>query len=220
LIARTLFVVAALAAALPAAAQMSRAGRSEIYLSPTFTDSKTYNFDHGTSANVDTGFGLTFGYAYNFDSRLQAGIEFGWSEADYRTTVQPGPGNPSVNPLGTLSSTLETWTVRFTGTYNFLTSNFTPFITGGLGWTSVDTNIPSGLPESFCWYYPWYGQYCGTYVPTYSTTKFSYNAGVGLRLDAGSGVFRALINQQWIDLGGSYGSSSITQYRIDFGVKF
>ena len=57
-------------------------------------------------------------------------------------------------------------------------------------------------------------------MPTYSTTKFSYNANAGLRLDVGAGVFRALVNQQWIDLGGSYGSSSVTQWRIDFGTKF
>ena len=144
MIARTLLLLAALAAALPASAQMSRAGRSEIYLGPQFTDSKSYSFDGGTTAKVDTGFGLVFGYNYNFNSHLQAGVEFGWSEADYRATVNPGLGN--ANATGSFTSTLETWTVRFTGTYNFLSSNFTPFVGGGLGWTSVDTNIPTGLP--------------------------------------------------------------------------
>jgi len=101
-----------------------------------------------------------------------------------------------------------------------LAGNFTPFVTGGLGWTYIDTNIPAGLPESFCWYYPWYGSYCSTYVPTKSTTRFSYNAGLGLRLDVGKGVFRGMVNSQWADFGGSYGSSNFIQYRIDFGVKF
>jgi hypothetical protein len=33
-------------------------------------------------------------------------------------------------------------------------------------------------------------------------------------------VFRAIVSEQWIDFGGSYGSSAVTQFRIDFGTKF
>jgi len=57
-------------------------------------------------------------------------------------------------------------------------------------------------------------------VPTHDTTKFSYNAGAGLRYDVGRGFFRALVNAQWVDFGGNYGSSNVTQFRIDFGTKF
>jgi len=28
------------------------------------------------------------------------------------------------------------------------------------------------------------------------------------------------VSEQWIDFGGSYGSSAVTQFRIDFGTKF
>ena len=110
--------------------------------------------------------------------------------------------------------------MRFLGTYHFMEGNFTPFVTGGLGWTYIDSNIPTGLPENVCWYYPWYGSYCASYVPTATSTKFSYNAGVGLRAEMGRGFIRGMINQQWIDFGGNYGSDSVTQYRIDFGIKF
>ena len=95
-------------------------------------------------------------------------------------------------------------------------SNFTPFVTAGLGWTYIDTNIPSGPPETWCWY--WYG--CSTFVPTETSTEFSYNAGLGLRLDVGKGVFRFLVNSQWVDYGGSYGGDSVIQYRLDIGTKF
>jgi opacity protein-like surface antigen len=215
---KTLIIIAALLAALPAAAQSSRSGRGEIYIGPVFTDGKNYSFDGGTTARTDTGFGINFGYAYNFNSHVQAGIDLVWGEADYRATVQPGPGNP--NTARGISGTLETGTVRFFGSYHFLTGAFTPFVTGGLGWTYVDTNIPAGLPENICWAYPWYGYYCATYVPTAATTKFSYNGGAGLRFDAGRGVFRLLVNSQWMDFGGSYGSANVIQYRFDFGTKF
>jgi len=217
---RTMATIAALAllAAAPAVAQTNRAGRSEIYLAPTFTDGKNYSFEGGSSARTDTGTGLTLGFAHNFNPHLSAGVELAWGEQDYRATVQPGVGN--LNAAGQISGTIESSTLRFFGTYNLLASNFTPFVTGGLGWTYVDTNIPSGLPENVCWAYPWYGVYCATYVPTQTTTKFSYNAGAGLRLDAGRGVFRLLVNSQWVDFGGSYGSSNVIQYRLDIGTKF
>jgi len=207
------------AAAASAMAQSSqRAGRNEIYLGPVFIDGKSYSFDGGSSARTDTGYGLAFGWARNFSPHVSGGIEIEWAEQDYRASVQPGPGNP--NLTGTINGTVESRTIRFLGTYNFSTAAFTPFVTGGLGWSWVDTNIPSGLPENVCWYYPWWGQYCASYVPTHDTTKFSYNAGAGLRYDVGRGFFRALVNAQWVDFGGNYGSSNVTQFRIDFGTKF
>ena len=216
---RLLALMVTLVMAAPVLAQSSqRAGRNEVYLAPVFTDGKSYSFEGGSSAKTDTGYGLLFGWARNFTPHVTGGIEIEWDNQDYRATVQPGLGNS--NFAGQISGTVESRTIRFLGSYNFSTAAFTPFVTGGLGWTWVDTNIPSGLPENFCWYYPWYGSYCSSYVPTHNTTKFSYNAGAGLRYDYGTGVFRALVNQQWVDFGGSYGSSGVTQFRIDFGTKF
>jgi opacity protein-like surface antigen len=212
-------IAAALLVAAPAAAQSSRrAGHSEIYLAPTFTDGKSYSFEGGTTARTDTGVGITLGFAHNFSQRLSAGVDLVWSEQDYRATVQARPDTP--NAPSQINGTLESSTLRFNGTYHLLESNFTPFVTGGLGWTFLDTNIPSGLPENVCWAYPWYGYYCTSYVPTQSTTKFSYNVGAGVRMDVGRGVFRFLVNSQWMDFGGSYGSSNVIQYRIDLGTKF
>lgn len=215
---RNLLVIVALLAAASAHAQSTRGGKGEFYLSPVFTDGKNYSFDGGSTATTDTGFGFTMGYAFNFDQHKALGVEFAWSDQDYRATVTPGIGNG--NTAVDIRGALETWTVRFFGTYHFMEGNFTPFVTGGLGWTYIDTNIPTGLPQNVCWSYPWYGGYCGTYVPTATSTKFSYNAGVGLRMELGKGFVRGMVNQQWLDFGGSYGSNSVTQYRLDFGVKF
>jgi len=213
-----ILVITALLAAAPAHAQSTRGGKGEFYLSPVFTDGNSYNFEGGSSARTDTGFGFTLGYAFNFDQKRALGIEFAWSDQDYVANVQGGTGNLGNN--GTIRAALETWTVRFLGTYHFMEGNFTPFVTGGLGWTYIDSNIPTGLPENLCWYYPWYGSYCATYVPTATSTKFSYNAGLGLRMEMGKGFIRGMVNQQWVDFGGNYGNDSVTQYRIDFGVKF
>src|SRR5687767_4537796 len=209
---------ALLVAAAPALAQSQRARHGELYLYPVFTDGKNYSFEGGSTARTDTGFGIGIGYNYNFTPHVSAGFEVEWNEQDYRANVQPGPNNNF--SARQISGRVDSRTLRFQGTYNLLPSNFTPYATGGLGWTYIDTNIPAGLPESFCWYYPWYGTYCSTYVPTETTTKFSYNAGIGLRLDVGKAFFRGQVNSQWTDFGGSYGSASLIQYRIDFGTKF
>lgn len=215
---KLVLIATLLAAAAPAGAQSRRANSNEIYLAPVFTEGKNYSFEGGSSARTDTGVGLTLGYARNFSPKLSAGVDIVWSEQDYRANVQPGLGNS--NSVRQINGTLESSTLRFNGTYHFSEKDFTPFVTGGLGWTYLDSNIPAGLPENVCWFYPWYGSYCATYVPTQTTTKFSYNLGAGLRLDVGKGLFRFLVNSQWMDFGGSYGSSNVIQCRIDFGIKF
>ena len=215
---RLLAVIVALVIAVPALAQTSRNRRNEFYGGPVFTDGKSYSFDGGSNAHTDTGVGLTLGWLHNFNPHMAAGVEIEWSEQDYRATVQPGPGNTF--GAQQINGTIESRTIRFLGTYHFSERAFTPYVTGGLGWSWVDTNIPSGLPENVCWYYPWWGTYCSTFVPTHNTTKFSYSLGAGLRYDYGKAVFRGQIHAQWIDFGGNYGSSYATQYRIDFGTKF
>lgn len=214
---KRLGLFAALLLAAACALAQSRAGKNEFYLFPVFTTGQTYSFEGGANATTDTGYGFGIGFARNFNPNLSAGIEFAWGSSDYRSTVLPGPGNSGapVNVRGTV----DTGTVRFTGTYNFLTSPLTPFITGGAGWTYVDSNIPSGPPQGVCWWYPWWGQVCGSYVPTASTTKFSYNAGLGLRQDFQQMFIRGLVNEQWVQIGSS-GTTAWTQWRIDVGWRF
>ena len=217
MIVRTAVLTAALLAAAPAVAQSHRAGAWEIYIGPVFTDGKNYSFDGGTSARTDTGVGFNFGFAKNLDAHWNVGMDLVWSEQDYHATVMSN--TPNLTGPRTISGTLETYTVRFFGTYNFSTGPFTPLVTAGLGWTYLDSNIPSGLPENVCWYYPYFYGYCTTYVPTHATTKFSYNAGAGVRYDFGKGLFRFLVNSQWADFGSSSYSNAI-QYRLDIGTKF
>src|SRR5262245_18914929 len=212
LVALALVVLAA-----PALAQ-SRAGRSDFYFSPTFTNSQNFTSEGGTAVQVDNGTGFGFGWDYNFDAHWAGGLEFAWGDADWRATVQPGEGNTS----GTrrINGTILTTSLRFTGTYNLASGPLTPFLAFNAGWTSGDTGIPDGLPQNLCWYYPWWGSYCGTYVPTKTTTRFSYGAGLGVRLDIGrSFVLRGMASQQYVDFG-NYSGTPWTQWRVDLGARF
>ena len=195
-----------------------RAGTNEFYISPLFTDSKNFTFDGGTTAHTDNGYGFGFGFARNFNANFAAGVEFGWSDIYYRTTMQGTGGNAgqTLNSSGNIS----TGTIRFNGTWNILSGPLTPLLTAGAGWTHIYTDVPSGPPQNSCWYYPWWGPVCTTYIPTQNTTKFSWNVGAGVRWDIGAYFVRGIVGQQSADIGGAQGNVDFTTWRLDFGLRF
>jgi Outer membrane protein beta-barrel domain len=201
-------------------AQASRAGKWEFTLQPQYTQGETFTGENGSTADIDSDYGFGFGFAYNFDDRFSLGGELTWSQADYRANIV---GDPATGNFGSFSTTGELYsnTLRLNGTWHILPGALTPFLTGGLGATYVDTNVPDGPPQSFCWYDPWWGYYCGTTVPTKNETYFSYMAGAGVRWDSPQSFFlRGLVARQWLDVGGGIGTPEFTQYRIDIGWKF
>jgi opacity protein-like surface antigen len=206
-------------AGLCAAQDSPRAGKWEFSLQPQYIESKSISSDRGSRAELDEAWGFGFGVAYNLNDHFALGGEFVWSEADYDATI--APDNPSQGVPFTVSGEIETATLRLNATFNLLKSAFTPFVTGGLGATYVDTNVPDGPPNTICWWDPWWGYYCGTDVPTKDETYFSYMAGAGLRWDSPGGFFlRGLVARQWVDVGDGIGTPGFTQYRIDLGWRF
>lgn len=184
-----------------------------------YGESETVHSDNSASADIDSGTGWGFGFGYNVDDHWAVDFNATWREADYKATTTPQAGNG--NGPQTFSGTLDTGTVAINGTYNFLARNLTPFVTGGIGATYVNTDIPDGLPVNVCWWDPWWGYYCGPVVPTKSDTYFSYNAGVGVRWDSSQSLFmRGIVSQQWIDAGGAAGTPRFTQYRFEIGARF
>ncbi len=196
-----------------------RAEHWEASFHVTETESETVNGDNSATADIDSGIGFGFGFGYNFNDHL--GLEFNtsWREADYTATTTPAAGNG--NGPQSFSGTLEVGTFAVNGVYNFLAKALTPFVTGGVGATYVNTDIPDGLPANVCWYDPWWGYYCGTVVPTKSETYFSYNVGAGVRWDSKGSLFlRGLVSKQWLDVGGGAGTPAFTQFRVDIGARF
>jgi outer membrane protein with beta-barrel domain len=212
-------VLAGGAAAATAQNSPPREKKWEFTLQPQYTHSQTFDSGNGSGGTIDSTLGFGFGVGYNLSNHLTLGGDFFWNTANYNATVAPAPGNP--NGPQTLAGTMETNTIRFNATWNFLASDFTPFVVGGIGSTYVNTNIPNGLPQNVCWYDPWWGYYCGTYLPTKVAYYVSYSAGGGLRWDLDRSVFlRAVAIRQWLDVSGSVGQYYTDQYRFDVGFKF
>ena len=189
-----------------------RAGTWDFYLPLVYADSATINGQGGSKVDINADFGFGFGFGYNFTENLQLNGIFSWNSRSYDATT--------VNTDGTTrkySNYMDTSTISLNGVYYFLNGNVTPFVSGGVGITYVDTNIQNGTGSTSCWYDPWWGYVCSSYVPTKTENDISYNAGVGVRYDA-SRQFALQFGyyKTWIDISKASGTSDFDIWRLDF----
>ncbi|MBX9629447.1 MAG: hypothetical protein K2X67_02905 [Burkholderiales bacterium] len=198
------------------AADSERGERWEATLQGRFTNSETLNFDNGASAKLGSSTGFGFGFAYNFDERLAAGVDLAWNNVNYSGSATPAGGGAAQ----AVSGTAYVSSLVINGTYHFFDRAFTPYVTGALGVTYTDTGIPAGVGTG-CWWYPWYGYVCGPVTYTKTSTDWTYAIGAGLRWDVTRGFFlRAGAYQQWLSAGAASGTPSFVVGRFDIGFKF
>ncbi len=190
-----------------------RAGTWDFYLPLSFTDSKTFNGEGGSSLDVNGDWGFGFGFGYNFTDRFQLNGLFNWSSRSYDAKV--------VRPDGTTdrySNWMETSTLSLNGVFYFLQGDIAPFVSGGVGITYVDTNIQNGPASGTCWWDPWWGYVCSSFVPTKTENAVSYSAGMGVRFDLNRQFsLQPSYNKAWIDISkASGGMPDFDVWRLDF----
>ena len=192
-----------------------RRRRYEITLQPLYVASRNIGADGGSTLEIDQGLGLGLGFGYNFTDKIALHVDGSWTRADYEAKIVTSTGGTT-----TASGTLDTGTVALNLSYYFLEGPLTPFVLGGIGWTFVDSNIPSGPPQGVCWWDPWVGYVCTSYQNTYTNDYFSYNLGLGVRWDLTAAFFlRGSLGWQWVDLGGP-GTTDFMGGRLDLGYLF
>lgn len=168
----------------------------------------------GASAKLEDDLGWGFGFGYNVNERFNIGFFTSWRYTNYN--AKRGVGGIAVDSLR-YSGSLETATIALSGDLNILPRKFTPYVSGAIGYTLVDTNIPINI-YSGCWYDPWYGYVCGTAVDTYTKDAASYSLGAGVRLEVSRAVFfKVGYERNWIDFGEAEGVDIL---RIDGGLMF
>jgi opacity protein-like surface antigen len=177
-----------------------------------YQDSNDLTFDGGTTANIDEDFGIALQFGYRFNSRWELNFAFDWQTIDYDATLVSGLlPNLSVD----ISGDLEIFTPRMNGVFNFIDGPLTPYVTAGIGWNFIDTNIPTSRVQVGCWWDPWWGYICTPYQSTKSTDAFEYSAGVGLRWDATPGLsMRFGYEKHWMDLSGNIGTEGFDQLKL------
>lgn len=143
-------------------------------------------FENGAAIEVDDEFGWGFSFGWNWTDKWQFSWRFMMVKPDY--TAQIVPEDPEIPPQ-TLDYTLTRYSNQLDVTYHFLSGPLTPFIQAGVGWTKLDSNVPSGPPVTGCWWDPWWGYICDTAWNTYDTSEVTYNVGLGVRWDVNGALF-------------------------------
>lgn len=167
----------------------------------------------GSSIDIDSDTGWGFALGYNFNAHLNLSFLFTHNEQQYDADIVDASAPTNIV---TISHELDNDVYEFNFSYHFLDRALTPYISGGVGWTYLDSNISSGDGGLVCWYDYWWGYVCDSYYSTYSDTSFSYSVGAGMRWDIVSGfTLKASVNQRFIDLDNTSESPDLSYAKLE-----
>jgi hypothetical protein len=214
----------ALLATAPAALAQSadRGGTWETRLSLLFQNSADWDFSGGTTADIESDESLLFGIGYHLNDQLELGGSMTFGQTDYDADIAADIDNDGVqDSVISVSGEYESTTLLFDATWNFLTSQFTPYASAILGWSWIDTNIATEPPQTGCWWDPWWGYVCSTFQDTKSLDGFTYGVDVGGRYDFNDRfALRAGYHMLWVDLSNASGTPDQDGFELRFAWKF
>jgi opacity protein-like surface antigen len=190
-----------------------RAGSWEFFLPLIYSNNATIKGDGGSKVDVNDDWAFGLGFGYNITDHLKVDGMFNWAYRSYDATAYDNNGNVSRQ----YSNYMDSTTLSLNGTYYFLNGKIQPFVSAGIGYTWIDSNIPEGTGSTSCWWDPWYGYVCSSYVPTKTEDDFSYTAGLGVRFDANRQFSMQLgFYRMWIDVSRASTTPEFDNYRLDF----
>src|SRR4026209_2588111 len=136
-----LFCVVGLAAA-PVVNAQSREGSWETELGVIFQNSSDADFEGGTQADFDSDVSWLFGISYHYTDQLQFGGTLSFGQTDYDADIAADvDGDEQPDGFVSVRGDLDFMTLMGNATYNFLPGQFSPFVTGGIGWSWGATHI-------------------------------------------------------------------------------
>ena len=169
------------------------------------------DFPEGSSIDIDSSLGFGFGFGWNWTEKLNLSYKFSLNKPDYTAIIVPEVGEAQ-----TIDYKMSKYSHQFNVTYHFLKGPLTPYILAGVGWTTLDSNVPEGPPTTGCWWDPWWGYICTTTWSSYKTSQFTYNIGLGLRWDINGAIFlRAAYAREFISV--DNGSLDFDTITVDAG---
>lgn len=193
----------------------SRDAGWELGTDVVYQTSHDISFNGGSHAELDDDLGLAVTFGYRLSSRLELQFSLDWQTVNYDATVISDIAGLSFSARGDL----ESITPRASFNFNFLEGDITPYVTGGVGYSFIDTNIPDAPPQTACWWDPWWGHVCDTFQSTRNVEEFTYQAGVGLRWDLSPGyTMRLAYEKHWLDLSEATSTPSFDQFKL--GIVF
>jgi opacity protein-like surface antigen len=195
----------------------SRDAGGELGTDLVYQASHDISFNGGSDASLDDDLGLAITFGYRFNDRFELQFSLDWQTVDYEATVVSDIPSLSFSARGDL----ESITPRVSFNFNLMEGDFTPYVTGGIGYSFIDTNIPDAPPQTACWWDPWWGHVCNTFQSTRSVEEFTYQAGVGLRWDFSSGyTARLAYEKHWLDLGEATSTPGFDQIKFGIAARY
>ena len=165
-------------------ADTDREQQWEVYFSPNYVAAKTLSFDQGAQVELNDRTGWSLGFGFNFTNHVSGDFVFSSGNGSYAVKTVDDMDQPVEYSNNMYSSSM-----MIGMTYNMIDGPFTPYISGNIGATFVDTGIRDGGGYDSCYYDPFYGYVCGVYETTKTSTEFAYGASVGLRYDLKNQLF-------------------------------
>jgi opacity protein-like surface antigen len=210
------------ASPLASAQSADRAQTWETRLGIVFQNSADWDFEGGTTADIDSDTSFLIGAAYHLNDNLELGGNFVFGQTDYDADIATDiDGDEIADGALSVSGEYESTTLMFDATWNFMPGQFTPFVTASLGWAWIDTNIATEPPQTGCWWDPWWGYICTTFQDTKSLDGFAYGVGVGARYDfSDSLALSASYRYGWVDLDKADGTPDMDSFLLNLGWKF
>jgi len=194
----------------------SRDTRFEASVILAYQNSLEEASEGGSSIDVDSTLGWGFSIGWNWTAKWNLAYRLLSTEPDYLATVVPE--DPAIVPQ-IVDHKMTKYSHQLNVTYNFSEKAFTPFVLAGVGWTKLDSNVPSGPPGAACWWDPWWGYICVSDWRTYTASEISYNLGVGVRWDINNAVFtRAAYNREFLSL--ENGTLNFDMAILEVGLMF
>jgi len=157
----------------------------------------------------DNGWGFSIGY--NFDDNINLSYEFAHNRPRFSTDYIDNDGQS-----GTINHKADFFTNNFNLTYHFFTGQFTPYMTTGVGWATVDSNISNG--KSYCYPDYYWGWYC--YRDSYRETNWTFNLTAGFRADLTQNMFlKGSYGKQWIDFSQASSDPEFDIIKVELGFR-
>jgi len=194
----------------------SRDGRWEGSVILAFQTGLDESYEGGSELNIDSTLGWGVSFAWNWTDKWNLSYRLVSTSPKYSALIVPE--DPNIVPT-LVDHKMSKYSHQLNVTYNFSRKAFTPFVAAGVGWTKLDSNVPSAPPQTGCWWDPWWGYICVTDWRTYTASEFSYNLGAGLRWDINNALFtKATYTREFFDA--ENGSVNFDMAIFEFGLMF
>jgi opacity protein-like surface antigen len=198
---------------------LSRIGKTEFYGIGQYLHSDDITFE-GPVGDIkakmdDTGLG-GFGMAYHFNDFFSIRGDFMFGGATFNSEVPTGEGG-----MIPIKQDAFIQTGRLNVDWNIINRRITPFVTVGIGYQYIETELENAPPVGDWYWDPWYGWVYYYDHPTVWQTDFTWNAGAGFRWNITDNLFiKASANATWLEYSGAKGITTQLEGIFCIGYTF